>query len=72
MPASLAQDAPIVTLDARLTRKGLSHLDVEIFDRQARGDRSPRRANEPVFAFLNRSGSSSFEPVRPCTQLEVS
>jgi len=37
---------------------------MNIFASSDRGDRSPRRPNESSFAFLNRSGSDFFVPVR--------
>lgn len=41
---------------------------MQIFDQQARTDRSPRKADEPMFAFLNRCGASFFDPVRDLLQ----
>lgn len=43
-------------------------VGVDIFDVVSRTDRTPRRANEPYFAFLNRSGSQFFNPVRDLPQ----
>jgi hypothetical protein len=44
-------------------------VEVDIFDAPSRKDRAPRRANEPSFAFLNRTGSRFFSPVRELFQI---
>lgn len=41
---------------------------MELFKARARTDRSPRRPDEPSFAFLDRTGSDFFVPVRELLQ----